>query len=146
MRLLDLIVQGRCPTVYADDGVELPNALRFTEAVRACPLRFVLTDELVRCATQLAFAEGDRLSSCMDLIRVPAQALWVEWAEAPRREALEAIPALEVKAQDPARRGGAWVMASPDCRSGRMRTFWCTPDERAYLSPVITTFNFDRPP
>jgi hypothetical protein len=146
MRLLDLIAQGRCPSVYADDGVELPNALRFTEAVRACPLRFVLTDELVRCATQLAFAEGDRLSSCLDLIRVPAQSLWVEWADRPRRETLKTIPCLEVKDEGEARHAGVLITASADGRSGHFRTFWSTPAEQALLSPMVTTFGFGQPP
>jgi hypothetical protein len=146
MRLLDLIAQGQSAVIRADDGRELPGALEFRAKIRDCPLRYVLSDELARCATQMAYAEGDRLSSCMDLIRVPAQTLWVEWAEAPRREALRAVPALEVKTHEISRRGGALVTASPDCRSGSIRTFWCAPDERAYLSPVITTFNFDRPP
>jgi hypothetical protein len=146
MRLLDLIAQGQSAVIRADDGRELPGAHQFRTQIRDCPLRYVLSDELARCATQLAYAEGDRLSSCMDLIRVPARTLWVEWAEAPRREALRAVLALEVKTQEISRRGGAWVMASPDCRSGSIRTFWCAPDQRAYMSPVITTFNFDRPP
>ena len=146
MRLLDLIVQGRCPSVYADDGVELPNALRFTEAVRACPLRFVLTDELVRCATQLAFAEGDRLSSCLDLIRVPAQSIWVEWADRPRRDTLKAIPCLEVKDEGEARHAGVLITASADGRSGHFRAFWSTPAEEALLSPMVTTFGFGQPP
>jgi hypothetical protein len=146
MRLLDLIAQGQSAVIRADDGRELPGAHQFRAQITDCPLRYVLSDELARCATQLAYAEGDRLSSCMDLIRVPARTLWVEWAEGPRREALKAVPALEVKIHEIARRGGAWVTASPDCRSGSIRTFWCSSDQRAYVSPVITTFNFDRPP
>jgi hypothetical protein len=146
MRLLDLIAQGQSACIHADDGRELPGAHRFRAQIKECPLRYVLSDELARCATQLAYAEGDRLSSCMDLIRVPARTLWVEWADGPRREALKAVPALEVQAGDAARRGGALVMASPDCRSGSIRTFWCAPDERAYLSPVVTTFDFDQMP
>lgn len=146
MRLLDLIVQGRCPSVYAGDGTELPNALRFTEAVRACPLRLVLTDGLVRHATQLAFAEGDRLSACMDLIRVPAQCLWVEWAERPRQEALKAIPSLEVKDGGASRHAGVLITASADGRSGQFRAFWSTQEDQALLSPIVTTFAFDRQP
>jgi hypothetical protein len=146
MRLLDLIAQGQSAMIQANDGRGLPGAHQFRAQITGCPLRYVLSDELARCATQLAYAEGDRLSSCMDLIRVPAQTLWVEWAEAPRREALKAVPALEVHIHEISRRGGALVTASSDCRSGNIRTFWCAPDERAYLSPVITTFNFDRPP
>ncbi len=145
MRLLDLIAQGHCAAVRSEDGRELPGAARFIEDIRNCPLRFVLSDELARCCTQLAYAEGDRLSSCLDLLHVPARSLWVEWADGPRRKALEAIPALEVPAGVPACRAGALVTASPDCRSGRLRTFWST-NERAYLSPTITVFDFDRRP
>ena len=146
MRLLDLIVQGRCPSVHAGDGVELPDALRFVEAVRACPLRLVLTDELVRCATQMAFAEGDRLSACLDLVRVPSQSLWVEWADGPRREALKAIPSLEVKNGGDSRHAGVLITASADGRTGHFRAFWSTPKEQAFLSPMVTVFSFDERP
>jgi hypothetical protein len=146
MRLLDLIAQGRSARVHADDGRELPGAHVFGDAIRGCPLRYVLSDELARCAAQLAYAEGDRLSACLDLIHVPAHCLWVEWADAPRRQALQAIPTLEVKNGVPSRHSGALVTASSNCRSGHIRTFWSTPDEQAYLSPVITSFDFDRPP
>jgi hypothetical protein len=121
MRILDLIAQGRSVCVRADDGRELPGASRFSEAIRACPLRYVLSDDLTRCATQLAYAEGDRLSACLDLIHIPAQSLWIEWADGPRREALKLIPALEVNDGAPSRHGGALVTASPDCRSGCIR-------------------------
>jgi hypothetical protein len=146
MRLLDLISQGRAARVRADDGRELPGAHRFSEAIRDCRLRYVLSDELVRCATQLAYAEGDRLSACLDLIHVPAQSLWIEWADGPRREALKAIPALDVKNGAPSRHGGALVTALPNCRSGHIRTFWSTLNEQAYLSPIVITFDLDRPP
>lgn len=146
MRLLDLIAQGHGAHVLSEGGRELPGANQFTAAVQACPLRYVLSDELSRCATQLAFAEGDRLSACLDLIRVPAQSLWVEWADAPRREALRAIPSLEVTDEAPLRHGGALITAAADGRSGHLRTFWSAHDERAYLSPFVTQFDLDRRP
>lgn len=146
MRLLDLIASGSGARVRADDGRELPGANQFSAAVQACPLRYVLSDELARCATQLAFAEGDRLSACLDLIRVPAQSLWVEWANAPRRQALQAIRSLGVKAETQAGHGGALINAAPDGRSGQIRTFWSAPDERAYLSPVVTKYDLDGKP
>jgi hypothetical protein len=147
MRLLDLIAQGQSARIRADDGIELPGALRFSAAIQACPLRYVLSDELTRCATQLAFAEGDRLSSCLDLIRVPAESLWVEWADPPRRQALQAIPSLGVKEEGPpSRHGGALISAASSGRSGHIRTFWSCADDRAYLSPMVTTFDLDRCP
>src|SRR3984893_3077585 len=146
MRLLDLISQGRSARVHADDGYELPGVDRFGEVIRHCPLRYVLSDELVRCATQLAYAEGDRLSACLDLIHVPARSLWIEWADGPRREALEAIPALDVKNGAASRRGGALVTALPNCRSGHIRTFWSTLNEQAFLPPIVIRFDLDPPP
>ncbi len=83
MRLLDLLSQNRSTRVFANDGSELPSGHHFSRTFRLSPLGYVLSDALVRCATQLAYAEGDRLSSCLDLVRVPARSLWVEWADAP---------------------------------------------------------------
>jgi hypothetical protein len=143
VRLLDLITQGRCPAVRSNDGCHLPAAEGFRNAIRECPLRYVLSDELVRCATQLAYAEGDRLSGCLDLIHVPAQELWIEWSEPPRLQALQEIPSLEVTIQRSAKRAGALVRSAPNCRSGTIRTFWSTQDERAFLSPMITLFDLD---
>jgi hypothetical protein len=143
VRLLDLIVQERCVAVRSNDGCHLPGAGGFGNAIRRCPLRYVLSDELVRCATQLAYAEGDRLSCCLDLIHMPAQALWVEWSEPPRQQALEEIPALEVPVTQTGKRGGALVQSAPNCRSGTIRTFWSTQDERVALSPMITLFDLD---
>jgi len=140
---LDLITQGRCAAVRSNDGCHFPAAEGFRTAIRECPLRYVLSDELVRCATQLAYAEGDRLSGCLDLIHVPAQELWVEWSEPPRLQALQEIPSLEVTIQRSAKRAGALVRSAPNCRSGIIRTFWSTHDERAFLSPMITLFDLD---
>ena len=146
MRLLDLISQGHCATVRADDGTALPAAGDFQHELRRCPLRYVLSDELVRTATHLAYAEGDRLSACLDLIRVPACSLWVEWADGPRQEILRDVPSLNTGVDSPVGRAGVLLQAAADCRSGTVRTFWSARDERAYLSPVTTLFDFDGEP
>jgi hypothetical protein len=146
MRLLDLIAQERSIPIRSDDGRALPTAERFRSDICACRLRYVLSDELVRCATQLAYAGGRQLGSCLDLIRVPAHTVWVEWTEAPRRQALNGIPELEVRSRDGAQRAGALVKAARDCRSGHIRTFWSMHDDLAYLSPIVTDFNLDDAP
>jgi hypothetical protein len=146
MRLLDLISQGRSTPIHLGNGLSLPTAGQFVRDVQDCPLRYVLSDDLVRCATQLAYAEGDRLSGCLDLIRVPAHSLWVEWSEEPRCQALKAIPSLAFQCRARSQRGGALITASSDCRSGYLRTFWSTDEDLAYLSPVVTDFNLDRSP
>ncbi|HVO44973.1 MAG TPA: hypothetical protein VMT29_01440 [Steroidobacteraceae bacterium] len=146
MRLLDLIAQGRCPRVVPEERVELPGALPYSAILRECPLRYVLTDPLVVCATQLGFAEGERLSSCLDLVFAPARCVWVEWADGPRQEALRSLPGLNLPAQSGARRAGCLVQAGSSGRTGEIRTFWSTPQDLAYLSPVITDFDLDGAP
>jgi hypothetical protein len=146
MRLLDLIAQGRAESIRTSDGCSLPGAERFKRAIHACPVRFVFTDDLTCCATQLAYADGDRLASCLDLIRVPAQSLWVEWADGPRQEVLRTIELLSPQPEARAQRAGALFTSNLGGRSGEFRTFWSTPEQRAYVSPVIIRFDFDRSP
>jgi hypothetical protein len=143
MRLLDLIAQGRTELIRVEGGGTLPGAERFKDAVRNCPIRYVLADDLARCATQMAFSEGDRLISCLDLIHVPARSLWIEWTEAPRRAELQAIGARADQGASLAQRAGALLKASSDGRAGEIRTFWSTRAELAYVSPVIARFNLD---
>jgi hypothetical protein len=143
MRLLDLIAQGRTELIRTNDGRSLPGAERFQDAVRNCPIRYVLADELARCATQMAFADGDRLTSCLDLIHVPAQSLWIEWTDAARRTELPAIDPSGLQETGVAQRAGALLKASPNGRAGEIRTFWSTRAELAYVSPVVVRFDLD---
>jgi hypothetical protein len=143
MRLLDLIAQGRTELIRIDGGRTLPGAERFQDAVRNCPLRYVLADELARCATEMAFSDGDHLTSCLDLIHVPAQSLWIEWIDAARRTELPAIDAHSFQGAAEAQRAGALLKASSNGRAGEIRTFWSTRAELAYVSPVIVRFDLD---
>ncbi len=145
MRLLDLIAQGRTDLIRTPDGRVLPGAEQFSGDVHTCPVRYVLTDDLARSATRFAYAEGDRLASCLDLVHVPARSLWVEWTEAPRRAVLMGITALALRSGLCAHRAGAFLSTSHDCRSGEIRTFWSTSAELAYVSPVICEFDLDEP-
>ena len=83
------------------------------------------------------------MTSCLDLIHVPAQSLWIEWTEAPRRAELAAIDALGVQGASDAQRAGALITASANGRAGEIRTFWSTHAELAYVSPVIVRFDLD---
>jgi len=88
------------------------------------PLRLVLADDLTRCSTALAYAEGDRLNGCLDLVHVPSERLWVEWAELPRLEALS--DTLEVQNQ-PAGPEGEPVFSSAPMHQvvpATIRSFW----------------------
>lgn len=68
MRLLDLVVQSREPFIvlpHANDG-----------------------DDLTRACAELAFSDGDQLVGCLDLIRIPAPRLWIEWNDAVHQEVI----------------------------------------------------------
>src|SRR5258708_16397836 len=106
MSVLDLMEQRSACHADLPPTWALPVPHHFAEAVHACPLRLVLADDLVRCSSSLAYAEGDRLSGCLDLLRVPSERLWVEWAEGPRQAALRQIPHLHIQPTETAVRAG----------------------------------------
>jgi hypothetical protein len=149
VKLLDRIVQDRAPLLIArgDEIVRLPGPSDYAAAVAACPLRLVLTDPLTRVCTSLAYAEGDRLGACLDLIHVPARSLWVEWLDAPRLETVSAALGLGLAAgrgQGPGLRAGLYVTADASGRRGRARTFWGSGDEGdVCLAPLVTEFDLD---
>jgi hypothetical protein len=145
MRLLDLIAQSSESQSGLPPTLALPGPHHFAAAVQACPLRLVLADDLTRCSTALAYAEGDRLSGCLDLVRVPSERLWVEWAESPRLEALSDI--LETPIEPAVTRGRAGVLIHSDAsgRAGTIRSFWSTPDDRAHCAELITDFDLNLP-
>jgi hypothetical protein len=126
MKLLDLVAQS-------------PSR----ELVRQCPLRLVLADDLVRCSTYLGFAEGDRLSGCSDLVRIPSQRLWVEWTDAPRQQALLEIAGVRGGPAAPARRAGVFIEAAPSGRSGVIQTFWSTAEDKLARAPLMAEFDLD---
>jgi hypothetical protein len=125
-------------------GWAFPGAHHFADAIRTCPLRLVLGDDLIQCTTQLAYAEGERLSGCLDLIHVPSQQLWLEWLEATRQSTLREIPACGITSCSNVRRTGGLIAADPAGRAGTMRTFWSTQNEQVYSAALLTDFDLDR--
>src|SRR5882762_791778 len=122
MRLLDLIAQSSASQSTLPRMGPLPSPDLFAESVRACPLRLVLTDDLTRCTTALAYAEGDRLSGCLDLVRIPGEHVWVEWAEEPRLEVLSDILEVQIKPTVTGGRAGVLISSDASGRTGTMRT------------------------
>lgn len=150
MRLLDLIAQQRHPfVVQQDDGatVRLTGAADFAAVIRACPLRYVLTDALVRDCTALAYSDGVQLAECLDLVHLPARQWWVEWNDAARmaeyRRAMDiAAPA---DADATIARAGVLVSAADGGRRGTMRSFWCGSEsqQEPLLAPLEVHFDLD---
>jgi hypothetical protein len=107
-------------------------------------LRLVLADDLIHYTIQLAYAEGERLSGCLDLVHVPAQQLWLEWLEAARQSTLSQMPACTGTPCYGVRRTGVLIAADPRGRAGTMRTFWSTLNEEVYSAALLTDFDLDR--
>jgi hypothetical protein len=153
MRLLDLVAQCREQLLVlpGDSGarpIELSGVADFAPRIGSCPLRFVLADELTRACAQLAFSDGDRLTSCLDLIRIPAPLLWVEWSDAVHQAVITECGTIAER--DPnatGRRVGVLLRANPRGRSGMARTFWSVSNAaaecEAQLSPVETHINLE---
>jgi hypothetical protein len=137
MRLLDSIAHSHAPL---PPKAELkPFAQRMAE----CPLRFVLGDDLTRASAELAFADGARLAGCLDLLRMPAPQMWVEWNdEVHKRVIYETQSAAEFDRDAVGRRVGVLLRASADGFQAIARTFWtdASVDETAEvtLSPLET--------
>src|SRR5580704_18559078 len=93
MNLADCLAQCRAPYVVRDTGSgilsHLNGAAEFAGRVVQCPIRYVLSDDLTRLCTALAYSRGARSLACADLLHVPAECVWVEWCEAPWREELK---------------------------------------------------------
>jgi hypothetical protein len=152
MRLLDLIAQCREPLILVPrdhtEPITVSGPRDFAQQIVECPLRFVIADDLTRASAELAFADGDRLADCLDLLRIPASSLWVEWNDAIHRQVI--CECGTVVQQDPdalGRRVGLLLQATPGGRSGTARTFWSVCNEagerEAQISPVETYIDLD---
>jgi len=150
MRLLDSV--ARCYTpLFLPSGnnlaqLELAGPSRFAAQVAACPLRFVLGDDLTQASAELAFADGARLVGCLDLLRMPAPHLWIEWSDEVHKRVIHATrSAVDFDSAATGRKVGILLRASVDGLEAVGRTFWAdaAADEHAEvtLSPLETHFD-----
>ena len=126
----------------------LTGAADYTHEIERCSTRYVLSDELTRLCTALAYSRGARTLTCADLLHVPADCVWVEWCEAPWRTELELYGfGTEDKTQPISGRRGALIRASRDGRRGLIRTFWTTGNREVDVlaGSMEAYFDFDTP-
>jgi len=150
MRLADRIAQCRTPFLVEStkDGavIQLSGAAAFSKEIAECATRYVLSDELTRLCTALAYSKGASTLACADLLHVPTERVWVEWADAPWRNEL-ALYGFKGPA-DSARsgRGGVFIQSTPRGRQGVLRTFWADDGEsetNVLASSMEAYFDFD---
>ena len=123
----------------------LTNAAAFAKDICSCATRYVLSDELARLCTALAYSKGASTLGCADLLHVPAERVWVEWAEAPWQDEL-ARYGLKNPANSPALgRRGVFIQSTPQGRRGLLRTFWANgeSDLNVLSSSMEAYFDFD---
>jgi hypothetical protein len=147
--LADRVAQCRVPFRVQNLGTGrvavLNNTANCAADVVRCPLRFVLSDELTRLCTALAYSRGARTLDCADLLHVPGELVWVEWSSVPwQRELAQYGFAAGDPRGDRGGRRGALIRSSPDGRRGTVRTFWTNEDNAdAVASSVEAYFDFD---
>src|SRR5579872_2207560 len=92
MRLADRVAQCRTPFIVksSQDGslTHLSGASAYSRDIAGCATRYVLSDDVTRLCTALAYSKGASTLACADLLHAPAQSVWVEWADAPWRSEL----------------------------------------------------------
>jgi hypothetical protein len=149
MRLADRIAQCRIPFIVENTRdrsmSHLSGAAEFSRDVAGCAMRYVLSDELTRLCTALAYSKGASTLACADLLHVPAERVWVEWAEAPWRNELAKYGFKTAANPAGSGRRGIFVQSTPQGRCGLLRTFWADGDsELSVLSSSMEAyFDFD---
>jgi hypothetical protein len=148
MRLADRIAQCHAPFVVqnAKDGsvTHLNNAASFARDIERCATRYVLSDELTRLCTALAYSKGARTLACTDLLHVPAERVWIEWTEAPWRNELAGYGFSHASVSCSGRRG-IFIQSNREGRLGLMRTFWTGGESELEVrsSSMEAYFDFD---
>ena len=105
----------------------LSGAASFANDIAECPTRYVLSDDLARLCTALAYSKGARTLECADLLHVPARRVWIEWCEAPWLAEIKGYGFKQsADCEGASGRRGALIKASADGRRGLIRSFWST--------------------
>lgn len=122
-----VIIRRTCGDTWRLTG---PND--YAQEVARCPLRYVLTDDLLRACIELAYSEGAGLAACLDLVHFPAEQMWIEWDGAVQRDELARVfPACSGVDTADSLRQGVLVSADSTGRTANLRTFWLTPTDPA---------------
>jgi hypothetical protein len=149
MRLADRIAQCRAPFIVENtkDGSvrQLNSATAFSKDIASCATRYVLSDELTRLCTALAYSKGASTLECADLLHVPAERVWVEWTEAPWRNELARYGFKNPLDSGCLGRRGVFIQSTPQGRRGLLKTFWASGESELNVlsSSMEAYFDFD---
>ena len=140
MRLMDLVADAQAERLCISDGwrrTELRGVAAYSEAIKRCPLRYVLGDEVGRICESLLMTDAGMLDPANALLRLPAEHFWLEWT----REG--SLPEAEERGRQ---RVGCLVESTADGRSGSIHSFWIDEAGKAQAAQVYLEFDLDNLP
>jgi hypothetical protein len=149
MRLADRIAQCRTPFIVQNtkEGsiTHLDSATAYAKDIASCATRYVLSDELTRLCTALAYSKGASTLACADLLHVPAERVWVEWTEAPWQNELARYGFKNPLDSGGLGRRGVFIQSTPQGRRGLLKTFWAGGESELNVlsSSMEAYFDFD---
>jgi hypothetical protein len=125
----------------------LNGAAAFADDINRCATRYVLSDELVSLCTALAYSKGASTLACADLLHVPAERMWIEWAEAPWQSELARYGFKRPEDSHSAGRRGVFIQSTAQGRSGLLRAFWASGESEMHVlcGSMEAYFDFDTP-
>lgn len=121
MRLLDQVAQAVHPVSVVHPrlgNILLPGAERFASQMGEVGSRLVLQPDVTRTLGGMILSQPDLLTECLDLVRIPARTIWIEWDDACLS------PETERLAGGPGQRAGILVHGDEAGRAGTLRSFW----------------------
>jgi hypothetical protein len=149
MRLHDAVSVVREPlTVSMPCGAvhRLAGVNTIADEVRATPIRYVLDDAVAVTVAQAAFGDTAQMARCIDLARIPAMSLWIEWSDAGRRRVMQQYGLLDpMDTRLGSGRAGLLVRADDSGRRGFIDVAWDGETGLPDLSPVQLSFDLEDP-
>jgi len=146
MRLQDMVAQAFDVRIQTTDRKihTLPGAQETAARIAEAPLRYVLDDASVRMVSEAAFDEKSMIGEALDLLRMPAEKIWIEWSD---RSAVEVLKASGHHCSDrkgcAPRKVGILIESDETGRRGQAHMIWQNEDQDAELSPFWAEFDLD---
>lgn len=146
MRLHDRVAASTKPLRVALPGCGafvLPGAAAIAAGVRGAPVRYVLDDDAAALVAHTGLAGAGQIFQCLDLVRIPAPLLWLEWRESGVLRAMAELGIRKVAAVARSPRVGLLVRSDPLGRRGAISIVWEGEGIEPDLSPVEIAFDLD---
>jgi hypothetical protein len=121
----------------------LPSAAAIAAEVRNTPVRYVLDDDVAALAMRIALGDAARLIDCLDLVRIGAPLLWLEWNERGSLRAMAELGIREPASEARSARVGLLVRSDPTGRRGDFSIVWEGEAPEPDLSPLRVKFDLD---